>query len=723
MKFSAEGLLPAIVAGLLSGLVILFGAVSQAALVYSGPLEGGLSMGIGAALFAAAIIAGALALGSSLRGMVGFPQGVPIAMLALMASAIATSMGRATGAEMAVTVVAAVGLATALGGLAFWLLGHFRLGGLIRFIPFPVIAAFLAGSGWLLAHGSIELLLGENMAAAGYVHVMLKLGLVLAFVALISFFSQRTHASFALSLTVLAATVLFQIGVYFSGLDADALTRLGWLIPLPDSTSLWPPMGQAGFELIDWRAIGEQWMIILTLPALSALALLMNAGGLELALRRDIDLDRELRVAGAANVIGGLGGGNMGYQDLGLTILSQRIGGNSRIIGIVAALFCLAVLTFGAPALAIVPKPLFGALLLWIGANLLLDWAVMTQTQLKQNDYIVLLVILGAIIAFGPLIGIGLGLLVSLVMFALDYARVDIVRARLDGTCFRSSVERSAAARGLLAKKGKQILVYRLQGFVFFGTAVQLRDEIEQRIRSASKGAIRHVLLDFTGVSGFDSSTMMTLIRFERLAFAHDFTLVLTGLKDDALDMLTRGGLTYGEGEPCHILPDLDRGMEWCEDNLLAKGPKGDKAAELMKELHAFFGEPTHAKEFAKHLERVDFAAGKVLVKRNSKADEIYFFESGHARAQAEPDDASTTRLRGFGPGSILGELAFFTGQRRSATVVATQDVRAWRLTRTALENMETTHEPLAAAFYRALSAQFADRLSGTNRMLRFLVD
>jgi SulP family sulfate permease len=308
-------------------------------------------------------------------------------------------------------------------------------------------------------------------------------------------------------------------------------------------------------------------------------------------------------------------------------------------------------------------------------------------------------------------------------MFALDYARVDIVRARLDGTCFHSSVERSAAARGMLAKKGKQILVYRLQGFVFFGTAVQLRDEIEERIRSASKGAIRHVLLDFSGVSGFDSSTMMTLVRFERLAFAHDFTLVLTGLKDEALGMLTRGGLTYGEGEPCHVLPDLDRGMEWCEDKVLAKRPKADTAAELMKELNEFFGEPAEARAFAKHLERVDFAAGNTLVKRNSKADEIYFFESGHARAQAELDDASTTRLRGFGPGSILGELAFFTGQRRSATVMATQDVRAWRLTREALEKMEKTDKPLAAAFYRALSAQFADRLSGTNRMLRFLVD
>ena len=150
MKLSAEGLLPAIVAGLLSGLVILLGAVSQAALVYSGPLEGGLSMGIGAALFAAAIIAGALALGSSLKGMVGFPQGVPIAMLALMASAIATSMERATGAEMAVTVVAAVGISGWVG-----LSASFPSRSLRPFWPVPAGFWRMGRSNWCWAKRSM----------------------------------------------------------------------------------------------------------------------------------------------------------------------------------------------------------------------------------------------------------------------------------------------------------------------------------------------------------------------------------------------------------------------------------------------------------------------------------------------------------------------------------------------------------------------------------------
>ena len=45
--------------------------------------------------------------------------------------------------------MAAISLTTLLTGLVFWLLGHFRLGGLVRFLPYPVVGGFLAGTGWL----------------------------------------------------------------------------------------------------------------------------------------------------------------------------------------------------------------------------------------------------------------------------------------------------------------------------------------------------------------------------------------------------------------------------------------------------------------------------------------------------------------------------------------------------------------------------------------------
>ena len=64
--------------------------------------------------------------------------------------------------------------------------------------------------------------------------------------------------------------------------------------------------------------------------AMTVISLLFNISGLEVALHRDIDLNRELRTAGLANLIAGFVGGTIGYPVLSLTMLNQRIGQGSR---------------------------------------------------------------------------------------------------------------------------------------------------------------------------------------------------------------------------------------------------------------------------------------------------------------------------------------------------------------------------------------------------------
>src|SRR5690606_14323838 len=62
------------------------------------------------------------------------------------------------------TVVATMALASLLTGLLFLLLGTFRLGNLIRYIPYPVIGGFLAGTGWLLFQGGMGVLVDVSLA-------------------------------------------------------------------------------------------------------------------------------------------------------------------------------------------------------------------------------------------------------------------------------------------------------------------------------------------------------------------------------------------------------------------------------------------------------------------------------------------------------------------------------------------------------------------------------
>ena len=140
-------LLLALTGGLVVGLVVVIVSISFGALIFSGELADFTSQGIGFGLLTAAVLGALVALGSSFRGMVATPQDSPAAIMALIAASIAASLPASAGREeVFATVVVAVSLTSIATGVFFFALGSFKLGGLVRFIPYPVIGGFLAGT-------------------------------------------------------------------------------------------------------------------------------------------------------------------------------------------------------------------------------------------------------------------------------------------------------------------------------------------------------------------------------------------------------------------------------------------------------------------------------------------------------------------------------------------------------------------------------------------------
>ena len=730
--YSPSQLLPSLVAGMLCGIVIIVAAVSGAAFVFAGPLEEHLPLGIGISLFATAVLAVVISVRSSVPGMIGATQNVPLATLALIASWISTSMiGVAESQEIAVTVVVAIGLSSLLVGVSFFVLGYFHLGRLIRYIPFPVIAGFLAGTGWLITKGSIGVIAGDsnvlsNFAAFSQGHVVMKLALAIGFIALISFLSQRTHSSLALSMTVIAATVLFHVIVFMMQTPFAVLRETGWVIDLLDRPSLWPPFSFADLSLVHWDVIGQQWLNILTMIVLSTLAVLMNASGLELALHRDIDLDKELRAAGAANFLSGLGGGSPGYQDLGLTLLSQRLGGVYRMVGPIVALLCVLFLTVGAPFLTFVPKPLFGALLLWIGANLILDWLILTYQRVTIAEYAIVCTILLIIVFVGLLPGILFGLIAGLLLFVVDYSKIDIVKNALTGAEFHSNVDRAEDRRKFLEKHGGSILIYRLQGFVFFGTADRLREQIMAKLTSVQPATIRYLVIDFWRVSGLDTSAVVSFQKLAQFARIHGFRMVLTGMNDVARDAFLRSGVPGAESEGFRIFPDLDRGVEWCEEELLATlHPEGSEAPaySVTDQLAIVVGDKKLATKLSHYLERREFEPDALMIEQDTPSDVIYFIESGEATVDLKNAEGNHIRLRTLGAGAIVGEIAFYLGGLRTASVFARTKLIAWQFTHKGLQKVQAEEPDLAVSFHKGMATILAGRLSGTNRLVQFLMN
>ncbi len=730
--YSPSQLLPSVVAGMLCGIVIIVAAVSQAAFIFTGPLEPYLPVGIGISLFASTVLAVIIASRSSVPGMIGTTQQVPLASLALIASWVSASLiGAASEEEIVVTVVAAVGLSSVLTGIAFYMIGFFQLGRLIRFIPFPVIAGFLAGTGWLITKGSIGVIAGDpnvlaNVQMLGEAHVLLKFALAIIFIALISFLSQRTHSSLALSVTVITATILFHLVAFTMQTPFADLREAGWIIDLLDKPSLWPPFGISELALIHWNVIGQQWLSIMSLVVLSTLAVLMNSSGLELALHRDIDFDKELRVSGTANLLAGLGGGTAGFQDLGLTLLSHRLGGIFRMVGPVIAVLCLLFMTVGAPFLTFVPKPLFGALLLWVGANLILDWLVLSFRRVTTAEYAVICLILLIIISVGLLPGILFGLVAGLVLFVVDYSKVDIVKNALTGADFHSNVDRSEERRQFLEKHGKSILIYRLQGFVFFGTADRLREQILKRLNMPGEVKATHLIIDFWRVTGLDTSAVVSFQKLAHFARVRGVAVILTGFNESSQETFLRSGLQSGDFAHVMMFADLDRGIEWCEDQLLSTiQPEGREPANysVSEQLAQVIQDKKLAVKLAKHLERTEFEPDAVMISQDSPSEEMYFIELGQATVDLKGDNDTHIRLKTIGPGAIAGEIAFYLGGPRTASVIARTKVIAWQFTQTQLRKLEAEAPELAVAFHKGMASMLAGRLSSTNRLVQFLMN
>jgi SulP family sulfate permease len=76
-----------------------------------------------------------------------------------------------------------------------------------------------------------------------------------------------------------------------------------------------------------------------------------------------------------------------------------------------------------------------------------------------------------------------------------------------------------------------------------------------------------------------------------------------------------------------------------------------------------------------------------------------------------------------FGPGAVVGEIAFYTGRPRSASVVAASPVVAWRLSREAMHRFQNEAPAIAFRLHEGLAAILAGRLATTDRLVRFLAD
>ena len=240
------------------------------------------------------------------------------------------------------------------------------------------------------------------------------------------------------------------------------------------------------------------------------------------------------------------------------------------------------------------------------------------------------------------------------------------------------------------------VRAYRLRGYVIFGNASPMGHRLKQAL--GADPAPLCLLLDFAAVSGFDVSAANVIFRSVRTARAGGTYIVLSAVAEHVRSILRRG-LPESEWGGLIFEEDLDRGLERCEDLVIAEWDRLHAGSEDAR--NALFGlsidHAVHELErqacFEALTERLTpwlqsraYEAGETIVARGERQEGMQFLTQG--RAMAREEDAGA-RMDEYGPGDVLAAEAAFGDHAAEISVLAVEPCRTVLMTPSARRSLE----------------------------------
>lgn len=720
---------PALSYGLVIGVLLVVIEISLASMVFSGPLASLAARGAGLTLFGTVVMSLACAVFSSFPGLVCQPQDAPAAVLAGAAASVAVALAAAAPGVRFATVVAIMGMACLCMAALFFVVGRFRLANLVRFLPYPVVGGFLAGSGILLGLGGLGVMtgVGANFGALGayFSWPVARFWLPGAAFAVLVFAALRLRPHFLLLPGALGLGLLVFHGVLLvTGTSLEAARAGGWLLGDLPAGGLWPVVGCEDLALVRWDVVLAHVPDALTAALLALVGLLLNVGGIELGARRDLDIERELFTTGGGGVLMALGGGFPGYPALSLSLLGPRTGVASRLIPLGAAVVCAGVLMAGGTVLALFPRPLLGGLVLLLGLLFVSDWLVDGWKRLTRLDYAIVVIIALAIVHSGFLTGVGLGLGLAVLLFVVRMSRVPVVAWERGGAEIASVRHRPVTDRALLRARGGDLRAFGLRGFLFFGSANLLGERIGALLREGRPP--RFLIVDMAGLDGYDISAVNTIQRTAQRAQAAGAMLLLAAPPRGLFTLLDSNATPEAMA---HVrpFPGLDAALEWAEDRLLAEehaalGAEGparrdalfdlavDDVARHLEDMERF---EALAESLGPALERRELASGEELFRQGEDPRGAYMVLHGTLAVMATYAQSAPQRIRSLGPGTLAAPMAALRAYVAPGTAVAEgRTVVGW-LPREALARLEEADPKTALAFHKLVARALGRRAEG----------
>lgn len=634
--------------------------------------------------------------------------------------------------------LAALVLAVSSAGLMQWLIGVFKLGRVIKFIPLPVLVGITNGSALALAWMALKDVLGVPaldgvwaLVSQGDAGAALRLALLAGLLGLM-FSAQlrgwRLHWSLV---GLLVGSVLYQI----APLLVPALTPygpdIGGTLPAAPDVDM-SPQGLLGLANLSstpaWSALLTLALPVgLALAAINTIETLIALAYLETLNGQRVEPNRVLRGLGMANLIGGLFGGLPTTPSNARILIGEQAGARnwrSPLAGAVTAMALIALLPM---VVHLIPKLAASAVMIYLAWTLVDPWSrrgvrTVFDSQLAttlRRDLALMMGVTLMVLTLGVIPAIFLGLVVSMVIFVVNNSR-SVIATMHRGHQRRSLVVRTAAEEEALAPLRARILLIELKGSLFFGTADAMRDAVEALLQPADV-----LILSLRRVAEIDASGARALARMANALKDLNVQVFLSdvaALTPPAREQLQSA--LHGVVEARRILVDADRALQAAEDYLLdgSAHELGDGAVEapwtqspLVRDMDS-----DELAVLDRYFTRQQFEKAQTIFSAGQAADALYLLIRGEVEISLPDQGNGAKRIGLFRSGVVFGEMGLLQASEPSADAVARSDVTVLTLGAEALAQVRHEHPDLGFKLMHNIARHLATRISIATAELRF---
>lgn len=522
------------------------------------------------------IVALPLAIAFAIASGVSPEKGIITAVIAgFIVSALGGSkvqIGGPTGAFIVIVYgviqqygISGLTVATIIAGVLLILLGVFKLGTVIKFIPYPVVVGFTSGIAVTIFTTQMTDVFGLSFGGE-----TVPGDFIGKWMLYFKHFNTVNWWNFIVSVTSviiiavtpkiskkipgsLVAIILVTIGVWClkSFFGIDSIDTIG------DRFSINSQLPKAEMPALNWEAIKNLFPVAVTIAALGAIESLLSATVADGMISDHHNSNTELIALGVANMVTPIFGGIPATGAIARTMTNINNGGRTPIAGMIHAVVLLLILLFLMPLARFIPMACLAGVLVVVSYNMS-GWRSFTALlKNPKSDVIVLLITFFLTVIFDLTVAIAVGLLLACLLF------IKRIMETTEITAIKEEIHVEDEA-GIMHDESITIPagveVYEINGPYFFGVATQF-EELMSDFRDKSKVRV----IRMRKVPFIDSTGIHNLSNFCEMSFKNKIVVVLSGVNPQVHSALHKAGFYDLVGEK-NICPNINVALSRAEE-------------------------------------------------------------------------------------------------------------------------------------------------------------